>query len=41
MGLPIGKEFFLPGLFSILGHENGVFELLQSGAPRLGEQIYA
>ena len=35
--LPRGKEFFLPGLFSILGHENGVLEELQSGAPRLGE----
>ena len=27
-GLPRGKEFFLLGLFSILGHENGVLEEL-------------
>ena len=40
-GLPRGKRFFLPSLFSILGHENRVLEELQSGAPRLGEQSYA
>ena len=37
-GLPRGKRSFLLVLFSILGHENGVWMVLQSSVARLGER---
>ena len=38
--LPRGKGYFLPWLFFILGHENGVSEELELGVPRLGIAQY-
>ena len=39
-GLPRGKRSFLLVLFSILGHENGIWMVLRSSVARLGgEQL--